>query len=240
MSRHTIPRSDTRAAGWMRNFARTLAEEPEVYRASTREVEAVAESVALFRAAFAALHDRNARSMAMTRRKDDARAAAEAACRPVYARIKGDPQIDVPAKIRIGIRPAKGGRSRSAALSAVPTLGVDTRDGVHTVSWRDSGRIGRGKPSGCAMLQLFAATAEGEAGRAFDGAAGAAVAARGRLVNVYTSDRVRLLDGEMCGGGERVPSRRGVVTTVALVARWAGPRGQPGPWSRPAIVRLAA
>ncbi len=243
MGRPHIPRADRAAAAWMRHFAQRLQDAPAGYFVPIAEIDAVIETVAEFRTALAIALVPDTRTAPSVARKNRARAEAERVCRVALARIKIDPRVSAEDRAAVGISLDPPHRTRSKAPTTPPTLVVTSRNGVYTVKWTNDAMSRRAKPAGCAMLQLFLATGEGEAGEALLRCDGAVVAEQAKLINVYTSNRVQLFEPELSG---EAPSptgygtRRGVVRTAALVARWAGPKGQPGPWSKPATLRLAA
>ena len=241
MSRPNIPRKDSDAAAWMRIFATRLQAFPDRYFVPAEEIEAVATAVADFRSALAVTLVPSTRTTPATTRKNLARAAAERVCRRVYTMIKSDPRITTEDKLAVGVRLDKPRRSRSKPPATRPVLRIDTRNGVHTVTWTDETSRRRAKPAGCAMLQLFLACADGEAGERLALGDGQALAERIRLLNVYTSNRVTVFNDELRRwdtGGAALQANG--VRTAVFVARWAGPKGQAGPWSAPSTLRLAA
>jgi hypothetical protein len=236
MSRANIPRPDSQAASFMRHLARTITEQPEVYHIAPDEAAEVTAAVTAFRSALAITSVRQARSMADVSRKNDARAEAERLCRWVYGVVRRDPRISDADKILAGVRPPKSGRTRSAAPQSRPVLHVRKTDTSHTIRWMDENTLHRwAKPAGCAMLQLFAVVGPKEA----------TDMSRAKLVNVYTGNRVSLVRRGLMRFGtleglpmaDVAPEEARVVT---YIARWAGPTGQPGPWSAPRSLPLAA
>ena len=236
MGQPNIPRKDSSAAFWMRNFARQLEEYPQTYYVSPEEVAEVAAAVTAFRDALAVVLQPSLKTQITVMTKNDRRREAENVCRRLYVSIKRDPRISNADKVNAGIRPAKTFRSRSTAPQVAPDLQIIPRQGGYRINWRGPSTRGTAKPAGCAMLQLFVLTGDGQAGPGVENAPGHVVCEEGRLVNVYTSTGVLLPQSELVDHRQRL----NVVRTATFAARWAGPKGQPGPWSRTATVRLAA
>ena len=235
MPRANIPRADSAAAQWMRVFARGLADHPELYHVSPERAAEVAAAVNAFRSALAVACLRQSRSMADVRKKNDLRAAAERICRSIYAAIQKDARITSADKVLIGVRPPTAARSRRGAPQTRPLLLIVDSGTSHLIRWSDAATPNRvGKPDGCAMLQLFVALGPERVNRP----------EQARLLNVYTANRVKLVPQGMqdlaqllsvsAGGG---PTRPRYAT---YFARWASATGEPGPWSFPTAVRLAA
>lgn len=243
MKKHNIPRKDSQAAQWMRDFATQLQAEPERYFVPAEEIDALVAAVADFRSSLAAAIAPSTRGPRSSLLKRTSRAAAEGLCRNIYRMVKNDLRVTDADKQSLGIHIDAPHRTRSVAPTTAPWLRIASRNDVYTVRWTGESSGRRGRPDGCAMLQLFIATADGEAGQALQAAGADAIAARATLLNVYTADRVTLCDNGLqrwLPGTVAVPAPTGQVKTVAFIARWASPKGQAGPWSRPATLRLAA
>ncbi len=243
MSRANIPRPDSAAAAWMRNFARGLSEGAEVYHVSPEQAAEVTTAVNAFRSTLAISTPRRTRTMVAVVNKNAARADAERICRRFYTNVRGDPRIGDGDKLAIGVRPVKGHRSRSKPPTTRPVLRVMTTSVGHELRWNDEAARSRiGKPAGSAMLQLFVAVGP----QRIDAPSAA------RLVNVYTGNRTTLIRNGLPGHVNRADAPGQAVEDdeaahagmagqfATFFARWAGPTGQPGPWSAPASVRLAA
>lgn len=229
-----IPRSDSEAAALMRLFANELVSRPEIYHVSPEMAEAVREAVVAFRSSLATTLNRAIRNHLSVVHKNECRAAAEQICRRVAILVRADPAVGDADKVKLGIRPRKKHISRSKAPMSYPILIPRVSGRALQVEWRDFNSPDRkAKPAGCAMLQLFYAVADKPVNDL----------SAMQLLNVYTSNQVRLA---ATGMNATIPGTSmsfaddGERRVVTFIARWAGPKGQPGPWSEPASVRIAA
>ncbi len=238
MSQRNIPRSDAGAAAWMRTFVNGISKRPALYRVDSEALTELVDVVQAFRDTLAKATWPTTRTTVVVAQKNERRVAAERVCRMHYAMIRALPDLSKKDLIDIGIRPRKLTRTPSQAPTAAPILFVDTYNTSHRIRW--TGEVAkRGKPPGCAMLQLFVSLSDAEAARTTGL----------RLLNVYTSNEVTLrqdkfesplsqLVAEQGVGHLQAEGTKGKMAT--FVGRWAGPRGQAGPWSRPVSVRIAA
>ncbi|MEM7806707.1 MAG: hypothetical protein AAF561_01180 [Planctomycetota bacterium] len=230
MTRGNIPRQDSHAASWMRNFADRLGESSSAYGITVDQADEVRQTVIAFRNALARSVAPATRTSLAVLKKNECRAEAERVCRGFYSMIRANVTVSNDDLFAAGIRPRSRGRARSSAPTSSPWLQIHTVNSTHTIRWFDTESAGRGKPAGCAMLQLFATLGRREATEP----------EQARLVNVYTCNRVTL---STSGLDPSLPGRvfdRDLGDVATFFARRAGPKGQPGPWSQPASVRLAA
>ena len=221
MGRANIPRPDFAAAEWMTRFARVLSADPGAYHVPVAAAAEVAGRAAAFEAARVVAVAEPTRTAGNVALKDAARAAAEAVCRRYYTQVKNDPDVDDVLKVKLAVRPVNRRRTRSAAPRGWPVLNTPALGhGFHVLRFSPSDAPSRrGRPDGAASIQLFLAVGDGRAAGPDDA----------RLQGVHTADVLRVRFD---------PSDDGKVATY--FARFAGPRGQPGPWSAPAHARVAA
>ena len=223
-----LPRTDADAAAWMGRFARTLSERREAYRVAGGVVAEVAIRADAFAEALRLSTQQETRGPMRTARKSEARAAAEAVCRPVAQQVKTDPNVSDDDKRMLGIRPPNRRRRRaSLADDAVPLLwvppGGDGAARVHQIAFANRATPSRAaKPAAAAGLQLYRHVGEllgPPTGPDFDGPM--------EFVGVFSRSPAR---------APYAASERGRVITYA--ARWVTRRGEVGERSQ-AVSALA-
>lgn len=205
MANGYMPRKDVDASLWMGRFVDALAERPGVYRVTAEEIAALREVVEAFQSAYRVTRDPVTRTTPAIIRKDEARVAAELACRPIYLRIKVDPTIDNADKQTAGVRPVNAGRARIAPPDVAPSIYLShMTTSSHVIAW-----MGGAKPAGAVGLQVFRTLkASGEA--------------QGPMEYVGTFSRNA---NKIAYGAEDN------LKLVTYVARWINRKGQVGPWS---------
>lgn len=221
MANGYMPRKDADALAWMKVFAGGLADRPGVYPVTPDEVAVVGEAVEAFAAALATAREPATRTTVAVTQKDEARLAAEDACRPIYARVRLDKSVDDADKIAIGVRPMKTAYARLAAPDTAPLLAQgDLSWSAYEINYLTAtGMTGRAKPAGATQLQVFRAVGDAPA-TSIEQAAYFRSVSRSPMRVEYTA------------------ADNGKVATY--FARWVTRRGEVGPWSAPLSVRVAA
>jgi hypothetical protein len=211
-----MPRKDVEALNWVRYFSNGLTDRPAMYRVTADEAAAVAAAYLLFADAYAQVVPLEMRTASAVSAKDAARARAESACRPLYARIKSDPTVADSDKILIGVRPINSARTRIGPPASMPliSLVMVTLDG-HMLLVRDAETPSRmRKADGAVQVQLFGAIGDG---------------ATSQYIGSYSRPRITIRYPQTANG-----------QSVTYCARWINRRGEVGPWSRPLILPIVA
>jgi len=228
MANGYMPRKDQDARAWLINFAQQLGERPSVYKVSTAEADAVREGVDAFDAALQKASGPDTRTSLAVLRKDEARLAAELACRGIYLRVKFDPTIPDADKFVLGVRLVNASRSRIAPPDSPPELqAIANLTHAHVLRYANPGHLGQAKPTCAVGIQIF----------------------RQLVVPGFGSSPVRQKEEpsplEYAGTFTRNPisipyTAKDDLKLAIYVARWITRRGLVGPWSRPVSVRVAS
>ncbi len=219
MANGYMPRKDMDARAWLSNFANQLGEQPAVYKVSPAEVDAVREAVDAFAAALVVAQALLTRTGPAVFAKDEARRAAELACRPIYLRVKIDSLIADADKIVLGVRPVNPRRTRIAAPDSAPTLALSgLTASAHILRYDNPGHIGSAKPTGAMQLQLFRALTDGRPPASDEF----------HYLLAATRNPIRIEYG--CADDLKLATYQ---------ARWVTRRGKVGPWSNLLRVRIA-
>ena len=205
MANGYMPRRDADARAYMLNFAQQLVDRPEVYHVSPQKADSVRGAVEAFSHALQLSFDPATRSVRNIFLKDEARRAAELACRPIYLHVKVDPSITDADKLGLGVRPMNAHRTRIGPPADAPWLslvGLDTSG--HTLAYSNAHSPSLAKPFGATQLQLFCAFPRAD----------------WTLVGCFTRIPIRV-DSPLAMHGQFAMYR----------ARWMNRKGQVGPWS---------
>lgn len=221
MSDSFIPRRDSDALIWFRAFADGIQAEPATFELTPADATTLVDAVDAFQAALIVAGNPATRTQGTVNTKDTARNAAEAVCRQYAIQIKHNAGIDDAKKIDIGVRPLNEDREPIFCPETSPLLNVIcATPGAQTVRYADSMTPdSAAKPFGAIGLQLFVAVEEGPIADADDAS----------FHGVYTKNPVGVLFAEADDG-----------KMATYFARWAGRRGDVGPWSVPVSMRIAA
>jgi hypothetical protein len=221
MSADYIPRPDAQALGWMRTFAAGISANSAAYMVSAAEAAGIQGAVDTFAAAYADAIDPAQRTPVVVAIKDDARNAAAQLCRQYATLIKHNAGISDADKIAIGVRPVNPNRKPILCPRTQPTLNVVAATlGTHTLRFADSlTPENAAKPFGATELQLFVAV----------GADAITDPAQARFYNKFTKNPVGIAFAHADNGKQ-----------ASYFARWAGRRGDFGPWSNPVSFAIAA
>ena len=224
MANDYIPRRDAPAAKWMTSFTRQVAEEPARWGVPVAAAAEAAARAADFAAALAASSQQETRTEVAVAVKNDARSAAETACRGVAALVRACPNLPDPELIGLGLPARRHGRGvRCGPPTEAPELWIraDAATNTHVLNFGPPHAEGRARPAGVSCLQVFRVWSD-------------------RPVTDGGLD-----DAEFVAAATRVPlrvpcDRRDYGRTATYVARWQTRRGEVGPWSRPVSARVAA
>jgi hypothetical protein len=221
MSTSYIPPQDAAALGWMKTFAAKMVQSASTYMISQAEAQGIQNAVDLFDAAYHDAIDPEQRTPVMVAIKDDARNAAEQLCRQYAGLIKMNAGISDPDKIAAGVRPVNPTRNPIECAKTAPKLNVLAATfGVHTLKFSDVLTEESGaKPFGATELQLFVAIGDEPI---FD-------VEQAKFYNKFTRNPVAVAFAHQFNGKQ-----------ATYFARWAGRRGDVGPWSNPVSLAIAA
>jgi len=221
MSRSFIPDTDHGALEWMQVFSQGITAAPATYGLVAADATAIANVVNAYAAAYAANIDPATKTKVTVIAKNNTRAAAESVCRQYAAVIKHNAGVTDENKAAIGVPPINNQHAPVPVPGTPPLLNVlGAIDGGHVVRFADAITPDSGaKPVGAASLQLFVAVGEA----------------------VVTDPDVAEFQG--------IHSRNGIDLSYGAAesgkyatyfGRWCGVRGDVGPWSKPASMRIAA
>jgi hypothetical protein len=216
-----IPVQDAQALGWLQTFAAGISASPATYMASVAEAAGIQSAVDAFAAAYADAIDPAQRTPVVIALKDDMRNAAVQLCRQYAILIKYNAGISDPDKIAIGVRPVNPNRDPIECPQTSPMLNiVAATPGAHTLRYADSMTPDSpAKPFGASEMQLFVAVA----------AAVVTDPEQAKFYNKFTKNPVAVAFSAADNGKQ-----------ATYFARWAGRRGDFGPWSSPVTMAIAA
>jgi len=216
-----LPRTDSAALHWMRNFASGIAVDPGKYSLTPQDAAAISAAVEVFASAYRVAIDPATRTCVAVLGKNNARRSAERICRQYAGLIKRDWRVSDEDKIALGVRPMPSARTRVKVPQTSPLLKLlGCTPGRQELRVFDSASPDRvAKPAGAAELQLFVTVDEAP-------------------VHDPTKAQFRRVIRRNKAHVSFEPSENGKVATY--FARWCGPRGDVGPWSLPVSMRIAA
>jgi hypothetical protein len=214
MGRTFLPDTDGGLLAWSHNMSEQLATGAGPLGVSQELAEAFIAAAEAYATALGASQPA-ARSRATTRVKDEAKALLRAVAASVSKVVQGNPAVTSEQKMRIGLTVPKA-RSTIPPPRDAPFLQVLSVRG-NTLRVRAYERPDkRAKPEGVASLHVYTRVVDGPG----DGV-GKFLMATGQTTFDVSFDAT-------------LPTG----TTVWIAARWANPRQQAGPMSRPESVRL--
>ncbi|HEY7089919.1 MAG TPA: hypothetical protein VH518_17615 [Tepidisphaeraceae bacterium] len=221
MANSYIPRSQAKAVVWFRTFANGISSNPSKYMLSPAEAAHISNVVDAFEASLLVATTPGTRTAVTVVAKDDARAAAEQLCQAYYSLIKHNAGVSDDDKIAIGVRPLNRGRTRINCPLTSPAVNViAATPGRHVLRYRDSlTPSSKAKPFGAIALQLFVAVGDSIVRGVSEA----------KFCGSYTTNPVSV---------EFQQIQDGQVATY--FGRWTSRRGEVGPWSLPASMRIAA
>lgn len=206
MANGYMPRADAAAVQFMCRFVDALRERPAVYRVSSDELAALEQAVGQFVQAFSVASNPVTRTKPAITTKDERRLSAELACRPIYLRIKVDPEISDADKIAAAIRPVNASRRRTAPPSEKPSIQLQSlTTSSHVLVW-----MGGAKPRGAVGLQLFRSLSQDDD----------ETPVAPEYLGTYSRNPIHI-------SYHREDNRK----LATYIARWIDRRGRTGPWS---------
>lgn len=212
---------DSEALGWCQTFAAGLSSNPGAYMISVAEAAAIQLAVDAFASSYADAIDPAQRTPVVVSIKDESRNAAVQLCRQYATLIKYNAGISNPDKIAIGVRPVNPNRDPIECPQSSPVVNVvAATPGTHTVRFADSLEPEkRAKPFGATEIQIYVAIAD-EPVTDWNEA---------RFYGKFTKNPVAVAF-EPADNAKQ----------ATYFARWAGRRGDTGPWSNGVTMAIAA
>jgi len=216
-----IPAEDSLFRTWAENFAAGISAAPALYMLTAANATSIQGVVDDFVAALTTSSNEATRTKATIIAKDDARAIAETLCRQYAMLIKDNVGITDSDKVNIGVRPINPNREPIECPQTSPLLAIlGNTPGSQTLRYADTNTPdSRAKPFGASELQLFRAIATEEP----------APLASAQFYGKFTKNPIAVQFAEADDG-----------KIATYYARWASVRGEVGPWSLPASMRIAA
>ena len=219
----------------LQQFAGTIGKHRERYNIKARDAAEIVGTIDTYLKAYAVACKavKGSRSQALVRDKNVARKAAESLHSIFYNSIKNDPGVTNGDKLAVGIKLNNPKRTKIRVPKRVPQVkAVMAQQGKHTLKFADvdtpvmkKGRIkaeagsAKGKPPGAAFIQLYMAIGEGKT-QPLEAA---------RELGLFTKNPIIVEHTEPNNGRQAV-----------YWARWISPTGEPGKWSKPTSMAIAA
>jgi hypothetical protein len=221
MSDNYIPPTDAGFRNWATVFASKLTANPALYMLTPAQAASVQAAVDDFVAKYQVAIDPEQRTKGVIVTKDNARAAAETLCRQYAMLIKENTGISDDDKINAGVRPINPNREPIECPVTPPLLDIlGNTPGAQTVVYADSTTPdSKAKPFGASELQLFLAVTDEDN----------ATIADALFQGKYTTNPI---------GVDFSSEQNQKIATYW--ARWAGRRGDVGPFSLPVSMAIAA
>lgn len=215
-----IPRKDAKFRFWANTFVSTLLQDPARFAAVPAQANYLKLLLDEFDQALAIVSAESTRTRPSILRKNNARHALEWACRRYARQIKENLGVEDSDKIALGIRPINTARSEIKAPETWPVLHViGVTPGQQFLRYQDAA-TGRGaKPYGVSDLLLFMALTDHRN----------APRSEARFVGKFTRNPIVIPFKQ---------EQDGLVATY--YGQWATERGETGPFSLPASLRIAA
>jgi len=216
-----IPEKDGDAAGWMRAFANSLAASPATYQITPGDAAGVDVAVQAYQAALAVAIKPDTRTKPSVHVKDQMRKTAERVCRRFAMLIKHNDAISDADKVGLGINAPTRTRTNRTVPHESPLVNIlratPGEHHVHVATTLNSKR--GGKPFGAFCTQVFVAVSDSQVTEP----------QQARLYGSFTTPSITVKHDHAQGG-----------KYATYFARWAGRRGDVGPWSIAKSMRIAA
>ena len=216
-----IPDKDSEAILWMEAFSGGISASPSTYQLSAPDATAIANAVLAFGNALSIASDPSTRTSGTVAAKDDARTAAEQICRQYAILIKYNSGISDQDKIDIGVKPVNNTREPILCPQTSPLISViAATPGRQTLRYADTTTPDSpAKPFGASELLLFVAI----------GTTPATDPEQADFYGKFTRNPMAIDFGAADNG-----------KMATYFARWAGRRGDVGPFSAPISLAIAA
>jgi hypothetical protein len=222
MSRESyLPHEDDACLRWMQAFRNHIVADPPRYGLTPADGAGIKAVVDGYESAYAIAIDEATRTKGTIIDKNDAKATAEHLCRRYAIRIKNNAGVADSDKVDIGVRPINLGRNPVDPPSTVPLLQImGVTQGRHELRYADSATPSRkSKPYGAIGMELYMAVGDEEPPDV-SGAAMQGLHTRNPVTVPFTGPDAGKL--------------------ATYFARWVNTKGEPGPWSTPVKMRIAA
>jgi hypothetical protein len=216
-----IPTTDAGKLAWLKNFAGVIAAKPYAYQLTPGDAATIQAAVDEYGAALGDVNDPSTRTPVNIALKDSARNSAVQLCRQYAALVRVNAGISDASKIALGTRPVNNGRTPIHVPASSPLLNIlAATPGAQTLRYADANTPKKAaKPFGATQIQIFVAV----------GTSPLADPDEAEFYGAFTKNPIGVGFG---------PDDDGKVATY--FARWAGRRGDAGPWSLPVSMRVAA
>jgi hypothetical protein len=216
-----MPTEDAEFSLWAQAFANGISSNFSAYMLTSAQAASIQQVVDEFVAALLVSKAESTRTKPTIVAKDNAREICETLCRQYAVLIKENSGISDEDKVAIGVRPINPTRQPVACPDTAPLLNIiESTQGVQELRYADSATPdSRAKPFGATELQLFRVI----------GTVESAPLSEAEFYAKVTRNPVKVQFDEADDG-----------KIVTYYARWAGPRGDVGPWSVPVSMRIAA
>lgn len=216
-----IPARDAELDTFLLNFGTHIAADPAAYGLSTGDAAPITARYAAWHAAYEAASHPGTRTLVTVAEKRTQRALCVEVIRRYAAAIRTNSSVSTELKMGLGIRPVPHAHTRVPAPDSAPLLMITgMRLAQHTITAVDEhSSTRRAKPQGTIGLLLFRTT----------GDAPATDPRSAELVGFVT--RASFTSAFETSDSGKVATYFG---------RWTNAKGQLGPWSAPASMRVAA
>lgn len=222
-----IPRRDAELDTWLANFAERIAAAPGAYGLTAPDAETITAAVDAWHTAFTIAIAPGTRTAPAVRTKDERRASVLRIVREYAGRIRVNAAVAPALKIDLGLhvssralRTDSGPPLIPAPATAPVVLTTGLRVGAQTIRLRDSAtpqRRARPRPAAGALLYR--------------------VIAEEAVLDPHRADFVALVTRDTYQSAFDSADRG---KTATYFARWVSAKGEPGPWSAAASMRIAA
>ena len=217
-----IPHTDDGFRTWAVYYATNISAGPGTYQLTAAQAASIQSVVDDFVAKLLIADNELTRNKQTVADKEDAKAIAISLCRNYAILIKENSGISDGDKLAIGVRPINPNRDPINVPMTSPIVTIlGNTPGSQTLQFRDPTEPdSKAKPFGATELQLFLAITDSDDPAPLDTARFHSKVTRNPIAVEFNQAD----DGKM----------------ATYYARWASARGEFGPWSLPAAMRIAA
>jgi hypothetical protein len=220
MRRPWIPNEDSQLSPFGINFATLVNTDPARYGVTPADAAEVLEAASAFTAAYQVWNSPATATSSNLCLKDEARAKLVAALRRVGALVRVSESVTAADKIAMGVKPTPRSYPRTPAPQECPALSLTFNNHTgHTLRVYSPHSTSAARPRGTVGVLLFRTIAETAVNHPDEA----------RFVAFVTRDRIHL-----------EPARGHNGKRATYFARWAGTKGELGPWSTPISASIAA
>lgn len=224
-----IPRRDADLDAWLANFAALIAAAPADYGLTAPDAIKIGGAVSAWHTAFALATAPTTRTRIAVQEKDRQRGITLRIIREYAATIRVNSAVSNALKVGLGLHVSSRANTADSAPPLIgppattPTVGIlGLTVGSQTLHIADASTPARrARPAGTAGVLLYRAVADGPVSHP-DQASFLALVTRPKFQSLFAP-----------GGTDHGK-------TATYFARWVSAKGQVGPWSAPASMRIAA